>query len=208
MIVFMQIIRQIPFEEVIQAWLKAEWFSDFFDPVRNYIPQSLIDDEDFSNQQNSELRHWLLRALRFIMLDLLPANITWHSATYERADMNRTFIVPSMDWGPVSQNTYQPYAIMQNLNTNDSHAVKIRDIRASLSTIDRRLILVTSDINSVLTIIEGNHRAIAIFADALDRGAQDPIIREVFVGVSPNMRQYRFHIEQYIAPAGLSRPGP
>lgn len=101
------------------------------------------------------------------MLDALPVGITWYSATYETADMGRTFIVPSNDWGPISGNTYQPYAIIQNLNTNDSHAVNIRDIRASLSSIDRRLILVTSDINSVLTIIEGNHRAIAIFADAL-----------------------------------------
>jgi hypothetical protein len=128
----MQIIRQVPFEAVIQAWLKAEWFSDFFNPVRNYIPQSLIDDENFSTQQNNEMRHWLLRALRFIMLDTLPVGITWYSATYETADLGRTFIVPSNDWGPISGNTYQPYAIIQNLNTNDSHAVKIRDISLTL----------------------------------------------------------------------------
>lgn len=65
-----------------------------------------------------------------------------------------------------------------------------------------------SDINSVLTIVEGNHRAIAIFADSFNHNAQDPIIQEVFVGVSPNMRQYIFHIEQYIVPIGVQRPGP
>jgi hypothetical protein len=97
---------------------------------------------------------------------------------------------------------------MQNLNMNDSHADKIRDIRASLATVGRRLILAASDINSVLTIIEGNHRAIAIFADALDHGAHHPIISEVFVGVSPNMRRYMFYIEQYIVPVGVQRPGP
>lgn len=43
---FMQIIKQISFETVIQAWLKAEWYSDFFNPIRAYIPQTLIDDED------------------------------------------------------------------------------------------------------------------------------------------------------------------
>jgi hypothetical protein len=88
----MQITGQIPFEAVVQAWLKAEWYSDFFDPVRNYVPQPLIDDEDFSNQQNNELRYWLLRALRFNMLLTLPAGITWYSATYEIADIARTFI--------------------------------------------------------------------------------------------------------------------
>jgi hypothetical protein len=204
----MQIIKPVPFEAVIQAWLKAEWYSDFFNPVRSYIPQSLIDDEDFTNQQNNELRYWLLCASRFNMTLTLPAGITWYSATYDTSDIGRTFIVPSNNWGPISQNTYQPYAIMQNLNTSDPIAVKIRDIRSSLSSVDRRLILVTSDINSVLTIIEGNHRAIAILADALDRGAQDPIIREVFVGVSPDMRQYMWHIEFHIGPVVLQRPGP
>ncbi len=204
----MQITGRVPFEAVVQAWLKAEWYGDFFNPVRTYIPQAVIDSEDFNNQQNNELRYWLLRASRFNMLDTLPAGITWYSATYDTADIGRTFIVPSNDWGPISGNTYQPYAIMRNLTTNDTHAVRIRDIRGSIPTIDRKLILVTSDINSVLTIIEGNHRAIAIFADALDCGAQDPIIGQVFVGVSPNMRQYMFHIEQYIVPVGLQRPGP
>ena len=204
----MQITGPIPAEAVVQAWMKAEWYGDFFNPVRVYIPQALIDDEDFGNQQNNELRYWLLHALRFNMLETLPAGITWYSATYETADIARTFIVQSNDWGPISGNTYQPHGIIPNLNMNDSHAVKIRDIMTSLPVIDRRLILVASDINSVLTIIEGNHRAIAIFSDALNRGAPDPIIQEVFVGVSSNMRQYMFHIEQYIAPVGVHRPGP
>jgi hypothetical protein len=208
----MQIIRQVPFEAVIQAWLKAEWYGDFFNPIRNYIPQALIDDEDFNNQQNNDLRYWPLRALRFNMLETLPPGIRWYSTTYDSADIRRTFIVPSNDWGPISRNSYQPYAIMQNLaqnpNSTDAHAVKIRDIMASLPTIDRRLILVTSDINSLLTLIEGNHRAIAIFADALDRGAPDPIVTEVFVGVSPDVRQYIFSIERYIAPAGCRGQDP
>ncbi len=208
----MQIIKQVPFEAVIQAWLKAEWYGEFFNPIRSYVPQALIDDEDFNNQQNNELRYWLLRALRFNMLETLPPGITWYSATYDSADIGRTFIVPSNDWGPISGNTYQPYAIVQNIaqdpNSTYAHAVKIRDIRASLSTIDRRPIFVASDINSLLTIIEGNHRAVAIFADALDRGAPDPIIAEVFVGVSSDMRQYMFSIERYIAPTNVQRPGP
>jgi hypothetical protein len=208
----MQIIKQVPFEAVVHAWLKAEWYGEFFNPVRNYVPQALIDDDDFNNQQNNELRYWLLRALRFNMLETLPPGITWYSATYDSADIRRTFIVPSNDWGPISGNTYQPYVIMQNIardpNSTDAHAVKIKNIRASLPTIDRRLIFVASDMNSLLTIIEGNHRAVAIFADALDRGAPDPIIAEVFVGVSLDMRQYMFSIERYIAPINVQRPGP
>ncbi len=203
----MQIMTQLPFEAVVQAWLKAEWHGNFFDPVRAYIPQELID-EDFGSQKNNEPRYWLLRALRFNMLETLPTGITWYSATYDTADIGRTFIVPSNDWGPISRNTYQPSAIIPNLSINDVHADKINSIRASLSSIDRRIILVASDINSILTIIEGNHRAIAILADALNRGAPDPIIGDVFVGISPNMRQYMFHFEYHIGPVTVHRPGP
>jgi hypothetical protein len=59
----MQITGQIPFEAVVQAWLKAEWYSDFSIPSATIYLSPLIDDEDFSNQQNNELRYWLLSGL-------------------------------------------------------------------------------------------------------------------------------------------------
>jgi len=197
----MKLIKEVPFAAVVQAWLKAEWQRDtFFDPIRSYIPQSLIDDEDFSNQQNNDLRYWLLRTTRFPILLPLPQDVIWYSAAYEIADVSRTFIVPSSDWGPVSGNRYQPVAVLPNLKGNDPHVVKIMDIKANLASIDRRLILVASDIKSVLTIIEGNNRSVAILADANENGAQDPLIDEVFIGVSPSMRTYPWHIEQYLPP--------
>jgi hypothetical protein len=204
----MRIINQVPFEAVVQAWLKAEWFADFFNPIRIYIPQSLIDDEDFSNQQNNELRYWLLHTSRFPLLDTLPSNVTWYSAAYDRADIKRTYVVASNEWGPISGNTYRADVVLHNINTAGNPAAKIRDVKASLASVDRRLILVASDINFILTIVEGNHRAIAIFSDADDRGTRDPIIPEVFVGVSPDIRQYMFSIEKYMALTGLSNPHP
>jgi hypothetical protein len=161
-----KIINPVPFAAVVQAWLKAEWQDSFFDAVREYIPQSLIDEVDFSNQQGNELRQWLLRTLRFPILIPLPEDVTWYSATYEIADVGRTFIVPSKDWESISGNAFQPASVLPNLNAVDPHAEKIRSIRSSLGSIDRRLVLVASDIDSPLTIIEGNHRSVAILADA------------------------------------------
>lgn len=197
----MRNLKKVPFAAIVQAWLKAEWQDPSFNPVREYIPQDVIDGEDFNSQQNNELRYWLLRTLRFPILDPLPPDVTWYSATYEIADVNRTFIVPSIDWGHISGNQYRAAAVLPNLNGNDPHAVKIREIKANLALIDRRLVLVASDINSVLTTIEGNNRSVAILADAVENSAEDPLIEEVFVGVSPNMRSYPWHIEQYLPPA-------
>jgi hypothetical protein len=197
----MKIIKRVPFAAVVQAWLKAEWHDPIFDQNRNKVSQSLVDDEDFSSQQDNGLRYRLLRTLRSPILDTLPQGAIWYSATYAMADVDRTFIVPSNDWGPISGNQYRPAAVLPNLSGNDPHALKIGSIKASLSPVDRRLVLVASDMNSVLTVIEGNHRLVAILADAIEKGAQDPLIEEVFVGISPAMRKYIFHIEQYLAAA-------
>jgi hypothetical protein len=195
----MKTVKQVPFAAVVQSWLKAEWQDSSFDAVRNYIPQSLIDDEDFSNDQDNELRQWLLRTSRFPILVPLPEDVTWYSATYEMVDVGRTFIVPSKDWESISGSAYQPAAVLPNLNAPGPHAEKVRSIKASLSSIDRRLVLVASDMNSnsPLTIIEGNHRSVAILADAVENGPKDPLIEEVFVGVSSNMLNYPWHIQRY-----------
>jgi hypothetical protein len=197
----MHVIEQVPFAAVVQAWLKGEWYDSFFDPVRNYIPQSVIDDKDFDDEQRCKTRYWLLRTTRFPIVDPLPQDAIWYSTTYEIADADRTFIVPSNDWGQVTGSQYRPAAVLPNLNGNDPHAIKIRDMKAVLPSVDRRLVLVASDMNSVLTIIEGNHRSVAILADAIENGSPpQPLIEQVFVGVSANMRNYPWHIERFVRP--------
>jgi hypothetical protein len=182
------------------SWLEAEWQLPIYDQVRSQIPQSLIDSQDFTRQQNNQSRYTVLSALRSNMLNPLPGDTVWYSATYDRADLNRTYAVASNDWGPISGNTYRLSAVLQNLNRNDVHAQKIASMQVSLASLDNRIILVASDLGSFLTIIEGNHRGAAIIADAVARNAPDPLIQEVLVGVSPNMRRYEFHIEQYLRP--------
>jgi hypothetical protein len=196
----MQIIKQVGFEVVVQAWLEAEWQLPIYNPVRSQIPQSLIDSQDFANQQSNQSRYTVLSALRSNMLNPLPGDTIWYSTTYDRADLNRTFVVASNDWGPVSGHTYRLSAVLQNLNMNDAHAQKIVSMQASLASLSSRIILVASDLSSILTIIEGNHRGAAFIADAVARNVPDPLIQEVFVGVSPNMRRYEFHLEQHLPP--------
>ncbi len=161
----MRIKSRVPFDVVIQAWLRAEWSLSNFDTIRDKVPEQLINSENFDNQQDNQSRLNILRALRSPMIDPLPSDTEWYSASYDKEDIQRTFIVPSEDWGTISHKNYHPSPVMNNLHFDDGHAKKINSIKTSLSqkTIDRRLILVGTAINSLLTIIEGNHRAVAIF---------------------------------------------
>ena len=146
----MQITKQVGFEVVVQAWLEAEWQLPIYDHVRSQIPQSLIDSQDFTNQQNNQSRYTVLSALRSKMLNPLPGDTVWYRATYDRADLNRTYVVASNDWGPISGSTYRLSAVLQNLNMNDVHAQKIASMQVSLASLDNRIILVASDLGSFL----------------------------------------------------------
>lgn len=196
----MKIIKQVSKDEVIQAWLQAEWALPNFDQIRSQFPLTLINGKNFDNQADNQLRFNILNALRKPMLDPLPPDTVWHIASFDKEDIQRTYVVPSNDWGTVSSNTYHPLKIMENLHLDDGHAKKINSIKATLSqnSIDTRLILVASSIDYILTLIEGNHRGVAIFMDAFEREIQNPIIDEVFVGISPTMKDYTFHMEKYL----------
>jgi len=196
----MKIKNKTSFDVVVQAWLEAEWSLPERNTIRNNYPESLIHGKDFENIQKNQQRLALLHSWRSPVIDPLPNDTIWYSATFDREDIGRTSIVISNDWERVSGSTYLPLKIMENLHLDDGHAHKINAILAELpqNTVDKRLVFIGSDINSLLTIIEGNHRGVAIFKDALERNLQNPIIEEVFLGISSQMKDYIFHREHYM----------
>ncbi len=200
----MKILNQISFDTVIQVWLQAEWYIPSFDSYRKIIPESIINSRDTSNQSDNKLRFDTLRSVRSPMIDPLPKDTIWYRATFDKKDILRTYIVPSNDWGAISNRTYDPTIIMKNIELDDGHAKKIKKIKSSLSQklIDKRLILVARDADSIMTIIEGNHRGIALFIEAEEKKKDDPIVDEVIIGISPNMKSYTFHIEKYFPSGG------
>lgn len=196
----MKVIKQVGFEIVVHAWLKAEWYKKEFDPVRNQINQSVIESPDFDSEKENNLRMWLLSCVRGPILNPLPPDTIWHMAIFDMDDIKRTFIIPSSDWGIISSNTYHPLKVIENLNLDEPHANKIKEMEATLQnkSVDQKLILVASDPNSILTTIEGNHRGVAVFNNAIKNKLSGPIIDEVFLGISPNMKGYQWHIEKYM----------
>ena len=206
----MKIKRKVSFDVVVQAWLRAEWDDSKFDTIREHVPESLINGEHFDNPQDnlSRLKYLYEEGERHVLIEpLLPflSRIEWYSASFEREDIKRTYLV-SDEWNIISNYTHRPLEVMKNLHLDDDRAEKINAIKSSLSqkTIDRRLILVGTDIDSLLTILEGNHRAVAIFKDALDRNLQNLITDEVFVGFSSHMKDYKFHKKNMLLQAHLN----
>lgn len=197
----MKITKSVPYAAVIQSWLQAEWYLPLFDNVRVATPKILIESVETNDTQKNEQRLQLLLSIRYPIIDPLPADTVWHSASLDKEDIKRIYIVPSNDWETVSSGTYYPLKVMENLHLDDGHAKKINEIKDSLTNLDTRLVLVGTSIDSPLTILEGNHRAVALFANAIEKEQDNPILAEVFVGISPSMKDYIFHIEKYMVPA-------
>lgn len=195
----MRLSTPIPFPVVVQSWLQAEWYLPHFDAIRASIPAAFIESVDVNQPQMNQQKLDLLRSIRSPIIDPLPADTEWHTTSIDKNDLQRIFTVPSNDWATVSSNTYHPLKVIENLHMDDGHAKKINEIKNSLdSNLDKRIVMVGTSVNSPLTIIEGNHRAVALFADALEKDLQNPIIEEVFIGISPAMKDYVFHIEKYM----------
>ncbi len=190
------LIREKTFQEVVHSWLRDEWSFPHYDQIRPTIPSAIIDSPNFSDENENNQRLQLLRYVRKPMIDPIPSNTEWYVISFKKDDLDRTFIVPSDDWLPLTNNSYQILEAIKNVESQIDHAPKIREVRNAIErdSVGRNLILVTSSLESPFTIIEGNHRAVAFTSKALDE-TPDMIIEEVFLGVSPQMKDYIWHIE-------------
>lgn len=184
------------FEEIVHSWLKDEWHFSQYNQLRQSIPVKIIDDPDFSDGEENKKRLELLRYVRQPMIDPLPKDTQWYEIDFNRDDLSRTFIVPSADWLPLTNNTYHILEALRNIASNLDHANRIREIKEAIDgeNVSKNLILVASSPESFFTIIEGNHRAVAFAKKTLEDG-RETIAEEIFLGISSQMKSYIWHIE-------------
>lgn len=188
--------RQKTFDEIVHSWLKDEWYLNHYDQLRQTVAMKILDDPDFFNEGENKTRLELLRHVRQPMVDPLPNDTEWYVIDFNKDDLNRTFIVPSSDWLPLTNNTFHILEALKNVESNLDHADRIREIKAATDNgnVSKNLILVASSSESLFTIIEGNHRAVAFASKALENSGE-AIVEEIFLGISPQMKSYIWYIE-------------
>lgn len=189
--------RRKSFNEIVHSWLKDEWYLNYYDQLRQTTPVKILEDPDFSNADENKTRLELLRHVRKPMVDPLPNDTEWYIINFNKEDLSRTFIVPSADWLPLTNNTFHILEALKNVESNLDHAGRIREIKVAIGNgnVSKNLILVASNSESFFTVIEGNHRAVAFAGKALENSELDFIVEEVFLGISPQMKSYIWHIE-------------
>ena len=187
------------FDEIIHSWLKDEWYLSNYNQVRQITPSEFINNPNFSNTEENKVRLELLRSIRSPMVDPLPKDTEWYVTDLKKGDIKRIYIVPSSDWLSLTSNSYSILEAVKNIDSNLDHASKIREIKTNLNegSLSKNLILVASSPESPFTIIEGNHRAVALLSKAIDSKIE-PIVEKIFLGISPEMKSYIWHIESRV----------
>lgn len=203
----MELIRQATDSEMRHTWLKSEWFR--ISHQHPNIDRKILDSPNFEDERENELRKRLL-AHRGPILDHLPQDITWHAIEIEQSDTNKLYIIPIFDWFLDTGGTFRLVDTLGNLAPNRGYfhpergtcavdhfnevARKLSFWESNKSVIaDERLVLVATSNKGPFTIIDGTHRSAAY----LKKDENTPTIFpwEGYLGVSPNCRVFRWHIE-------------
>jgi hypothetical protein len=171
----MQIIGPTTIEELTLVWLKSEWDGT--------ADRRLIDAPDLTDQEQNKARAALLRRHREPILKELPEKTSPVCVDIEEADLLKLYILPCFDWYLDTGETFRlvdtpahlaagreflgwsrPYRF-EHLSKVDAMAPALVGYEAA--TTNEVLILIAEDRSGPYTIIDGTHRATALYRSYL-----------------------------------------
>lgn len=197
----MKIAEQLPIDQVISEWLKAEWYKSYFDNFREEYSQIVYSPDLLSDEEN-QTRKKLLESLRHdVITPLFNLSVSWYCLTLSSVeDYQNISIIPTGDWYEVSGTTFKVGTVPENLFHDIGHKEDIRKKTLYLQKhkrFDERMILVGSSEND-LTVIEGNHRMVASLMHMQKNNISD-LPQKVIAGFTDNIAKYRWSTQwEYI----------
>lgn len=201
----MKFINQISQAELYLEFLKSEWYSNRYDAIREIYD---INKFNPANARDKELVFVLLTLFRNTLLRHLPKDTKWFLAKLDKREFENLTIIREASWGE-SMKRYDPYnygrlkrvkdiskKILQDdawcasvSNLLDPHLRKIHEIVHNSNGHDfdkNKLLLIKQPKCKIITVLEGNHRALAFCVkNGLKKAKYIP--KYVIVGLSPNM---------------------
>ena len=182
----MQIIRQITDHEMVAEFLKAEVSSDRFSPqilkylLSNNLDKDILLNPNLENEIENSHRLKLLKEYRGYqnnqhIFEGFPHDTKWYLATITKEELLKVQYINWDYWLEISDNTRLPSVVSQNINSEKlpkdkeiDRFIKVSEIIKS-GKILPKLILISTDFNSKLVVLEGHVRltAMALVSDFL-----------------------------------------
>lgn len=167
----MRILGSTSIPELIHVWLRSEWRDEWNNPEEP-PDRKLIDDPDLADGLENYQRAILLLKLlgRQQIIQHIPEikNLQW--VEIEDIDLPRLYMVSSTEW---TQATGGDCRLIDTGETLQAGGDVDRKVQAILDRLgdeltNEVLILIAMDESGPYSIIDGNHRAIALYRRYLE----------------------------------------
>ncbi|HXM13235.1 MAG TPA: lipopolysaccharide biosynthesis protein [Terriglobales bacterium] len=161
--------RKLGEEEVIAEFLKSEFHHSEFDEYRHQFDR-LVKEPDLNDSRENAVRQALLFLRRGAMWRELPGDTIWFEVELSIEDLARIRFFPRAQWRKAANGSFGVVDVVERIRLRlESSAQgeffdKLRVLGYSLQDdiINRTVLLIGSDAEAPLTILDGNHRLAAV----------------------------------------------
>lgn len=176
----MQVVGPATHDQLILEWLRSEW--DGVPPPRP-ADRQLVDAGNTADSGQNAARAELLYRSRGPILDQLPGKFDPAWVEIEETDLHALFIVPCLEWFLDTGGTFRLVDTAANLAAGRGflslqgaqpigHLTRVDAIAPTLADYDcattsEVLILIAANLSGPYTIIDGTHRAAALYRQHL-----------------------------------------
>lgn len=191
----MKIVTTITETEFEAEYLKAEWYKNYYDQVREKF-NHIVLNPNFEDEQQNLIRKQLLWQTRRPLLQQLPTDIVWQVIEINQEEFSNLLVIKERGW----ERTFGPNKTLEAA-VNAMRSGTLQDCGVNFQTVyniknsigkysfNEKLICISLELNKPYTLIEGNHRALAFQLRKAETGKIDHIPSQIILGVSPNMGQ-------------------
>ncbi|HWX54570.1 MAG TPA: oligosaccharide flippase family protein [Verrucomicrobiae bacterium] len=161
-------LRSLTEEAVIAEFLKNEFHHSEFDEYRGAF-KDMVAGPNLSNRDENALRRALLFLRRGAMWRELPVDTQWFEVELTLQDLARVRVFPRAEWRRVAAGNFGLNEIVERIRTGqESHSnraffAKLQSLRPLVHArlVNPTVLLIGTDQNAPLTILDGNHRLAA-----------------------------------------------
>jgi len=193
----MKLIKEISFHQVLQVWLKTEWYHRKYDNIKSFIDLNVLATA--SPQQQAILKT-IMFLERGTILNRLPYPKTrWYVARITQKEFLKFNIINENTWFQMFRGVrniskvakmFKESKYVTGVPGSHEHLTKIMQLIKNRKKYESEaLILIQNEKSVKRTILEGNHRAIS-FAVA----GRKYLPKNVVIGISEEMNNCIWHI--------------
>lgn len=161
------------------SWLKSEWPTQRFDCVRKTLINPFSTDKIvLQTLKKDGKRHFLI--------DELPDDVSWYRCKISSHELKNTFILPSKEWLDRFPVSLKVEDVFHEVSLHKTLYEKVQSIVKNQDRVSFELVLISKGDTSSYTILEGNHRALALMNIS-------EMAIDVYIGHSPIMSKCKWY---------------